>query len=91
MSYDRKKGRSQFDSQSQVPLKARVKSSPIAIHHWKDDFEGYKIIFFMFQKDLIWGKYEHPKFRNNKSPNFETFTSKSQKNMPFGCSPHKES
>jgi hypothetical protein len=60
-----------------------------ATHHWKDDFEGYKIFLYMFQKDLIWEKYERPKFQNNKNLNFETSTWESRKKMPFGCNPHK--
>jgi len=60
MSYDQKKDQSQFDFQSQIPFEQWSNHLQLgcAIHHLKDDFESYKILFFMFQKDLIWRKYE---------------------------------
>jgi hypothetical protein len=59
MSYDRKKGQSQFDSWSQIAFEQGSNHVQLgcAIHHWKDDFECYKILFCLFQKDLIWRKY----------------------------------
>jgi len=40
----------------------------------------------MLQTCLIWGRYEHPNFQENKSPNFGTPTSESWDKMPFGYS-----
>jgi hypothetical protein len=52
MSYDRKKGSSQFDSLSQTPLKQRSNHLQLGgkIHQWKVDFEGYKIFFSCSKK-----------------------------------------
>jgi hypothetical protein len=49
MSYDQKKGREsnwEFDSQPQIPLKQGSNDLlfELVIHHWKDIFEGYKIL-----------------------------------------------
>jgi len=55
------------------------------IHRWKDLFESYKIFSLHSKKDLIWKRYEQPKFWNNKSPNFEIPTWESQRKVTFGC------
>jgi hypothetical protein len=41
----------------------------------------------IFKIDLIWKKYECPKFWNNKNLNFGTLSWESQGKMIFGCSP----
>jgi hypothetical protein len=60
------------------------------IHYSKDIFKGYKILSSNFQNDLIWEKYECPKFWNNNSPSFGTRTWESQRKMTFGCNPCKK-
>jgi len=45
---------------------------------------------FIFLKDWIWEKYEHPKFWDNKSPSFGTPTWESQGTMTFGCNPREK-
>jgi hypothetical protein len=92
MSCDQKKGREsnwEFDYRPQIPRKQGSNEVQLrhVIHHWKDLFEGYKVLPSYFQKkDLIWKKYERPKFCywDNKSPNFGTPT---WEKMKFGCSP----
>jgi hypothetical protein len=44
----------------------------------------------IIKTDLIWEGYEHPKFLDNKSPNFGTPTWESWGKVTFGCSPHRE-
>jgi len=73
MSYDQNKGREsnwKFDFRPQIPLEQGSKDCRLehVIHHWKDILRA--IIFYccMFQTCLIWKKYSHPKFWNNKSP-----------------------
>jgi hypothetical protein len=74
MNYDQKKGWEsnwEFDFRPQIPWMQWSNDVWLGrvIHHWKDLFEGYLCIFF---KNLIWKIYEHPKFWDNKSPNFKT-------------------
>jgi hypothetical protein len=45
----------------------------------------------MLQTSLIWGRYEHAKFQNNKSPNFKTPIWESREKMSFECNPYEES
>jgi len=54
------------------PLKQRLNDIQLgcAIHHWNLFFKGYKILPLHAPKRLVWKKYGHPKFQNNKSPNF---------------------
>jgi hypothetical protein len=40
------------------------------MHHWKDLFEGYKILPLHVSNMPFSGRYESPKFQDNKSPNF---------------------
>jgi hypothetical protein len=40
----------------------------------KNKFEGYKILPSHSKKKLIWKRYEHPKFWDNKSSSFGTPT-----------------
>jgi hypothetical protein len=44
----------------------------------------------IFKINLILERYEHPKFWNNKSPNFGTPTWESWGKVTFGCSPYGE-
>jgi len=92
MSYDQKKGHEsnwEFDSRSQILRNKGSNEVRLGrvIHHWKNIFEGYKILPLYSKKNLIWKRYERPKFWDNKSPNFETPTWESREEVTFGCNP----
>jgi hypothetical protein len=50
-----------------------------------------KYFLHMFQTHLIWRRYEHDNFWDNKSPSLGTLIWESWEKMLFGCSPHRES
>jgi hypothetical protein len=81
MSYDPKKSRDsnwKFDFRPQIPLKQGSNDFRLghAIHSSKDLFKGYKIFALYVSKNLIWWRYEHPKFQDSKNPNFGIFEKK---------------
>jgi hypothetical protein len=68
ISYDQKKGREsnwKFDSRRQIPWKQGSMRST-----WSVLYTVYKIFSSHSHKNLIWEKYERPKFWDNKNPNF---------------------
>jgi hypothetical protein len=80
MNYDKKGHESnwEFDFRSQILSKqgsneVRLKCP---IHCWKYFFEDINYCFHIFKTNLIWEKYERPKFWDNKSP---------KENVTFGC------
>ncbi len=75
MSYDQKKGQESNSHDHKLPWEQGSNELWLGcvIHCWKDLFEGYKIFPLHYNKKrLIWERYEHPKFLDNKSLNFET-------------------
>jgi len=75
MSYNQKKGRKsnwEFDSQPRIPWKQRSNEVRLghALHCWKDFLRAIRYFFHIFKTNMIWKRYEPPKFWDNKSPNF---------------------
>jgi hypothetical protein len=91
MNYDQKEGQEsnwEFDSWPQIPLKQESNDL-----QWGKQYIVEKIFLgvisyylFLLQTSFVWGRYGHPKFRDNKIPNFGTFTWESQEKISFGCS-----
>ncbi len=95
MNYDQKKGGSQIEN-----LTPKHKSL-----EWKNQMRSNWSVLYTVEKifsrairyccctlkiDLIWERYECPKFWDNKNPSFGTLTLESQGKVTFGCSPRGE-
>jgi len=93
MRYDQKKGQKsnwEFDSWPQIPFEKRSNNLQLghAIHHWKDLFQGYKIVPSHAPNMIFKGRHEHPKsFETTRVPIFRILLESPRKKCHLNVAP----